>query len=153
MSARLTDSQITEGLRLAGEATPGPWEWRDGGYADLAILRAPSSEVCNFGNCEQYYPTEGTEPNAADKALIAHAGTHYAAALAEVQALRGQVRDALAYIEPRCVEEREVIQGYVTRDMATDAGEPMMEGEPVTGVETIEHEEWIELAAILRGVK
>lgn len=37
-----------------------------------------------------------------------------------------QVRDALAYIEPRCVEEREVIQGYVTRDMAT--GDPNCNG-------------------------
>lgn len=30
-------------------------------------------EVCNFGDREQYYPTAGTEPSDADKALIAAA--------------------------------------------------------------------------------
>lgn len=55
------------------EHTPGPWHWDDGEDEDMPKLMAPSGEVCNFGNCEQYYPTEGLPPNAADACLIAAA--------------------------------------------------------------------------------
>lgn len=106
----------------------------------------PHVSSCSCGDCSLVPCRHRNHPDKCLECKIDVLGN-------EVQALRGQVQAALAYIEPRCVEEREVIQGYVTRDMATDAGEPTMEGEPVTGVETIEHEEWIELAAILRGVR
>ena len=58
MSDRLTDSQITEGLRLAGEGKTNP---------------------------------------SARWAFVVSANLHYAAALAEVQALRGQVRALQAH--------------------------------------------------------
>ena len=70
MTTTLTDSQITEGLRLAGEAECSQFNagdfLEDGWSTDIAVL-------------------------------LAHAGTHYAAALAEVQALRGQVRALQAH--------------------------------------------------------
>lgn len=40
----------------------------------MPILRAANGEtVCDFGSDEQYYPTEGKEPNEADAKLIAAA--------------------------------------------------------------------------------
>lgn len=53
--------------------TPGPWHWDDGEDQDMPKLMAPSGEVCNFGNDEQYYPTAGDPPNEADSRLIAAA--------------------------------------------------------------------------------
>jgi hypothetical protein len=38
-------------------------------------------EICNFGNDETYYPTEGVEPSDADKLLIAAAPDLLAACL------------------------------------------------------------------------
>ena len=72
--------------------TPAPWRWLDAaenaakfGESDMARLVGPLYDekiehewdriqlVCHFGNNEQYYPTEGCEPNDADKRLIAAA--------------------------------------------------------------------------------
>jgi len=71
--------------------TPGPWRWIDGddanipcGGRDLACLVGPLYDetshpngrvhlICDFGNSEAYYPTEGAEPSGADKRLIAAA--------------------------------------------------------------------------------
>lgn len=94
----LTDDQITEGLRLAGEATPGPWRTSMTGYSVKSRHDFPVEIVAHVpgGSAARPVVLEAWLPNAA---LIAHAGTHYAAALAEVQALRGQVRDALAECE------------------------------------------------------
>jgi hypothetical protein len=59
--------------RRVGRHTPGPWEWKDGEYADTPELAAPTGRVCWFGNDEQYYPTCGEPPNEADMTLIAAA--------------------------------------------------------------------------------
>ena len=54
--------------------TKGKWYWYHYGTNKMASLMSESGgEVCNFGSCETYYPTEGDEPNDADKLLIAHA--------------------------------------------------------------------------------
>jgi hypothetical protein len=60
--------------------TPGPWRWANpgeelGGYnTELSTLFGPDEiVVCNFGDSETYYPTEGEEPREADKMLIAAA--------------------------------------------------------------------------------
>ena len=70
--------------------TPGPWRWVSNSEAhasdhDLDRLVGPlydtntppwmgrQHEICNFGNAETYYPTEGMEPDDADKRLIAAA--------------------------------------------------------------------------------
>lgn len=62
------------------EPTKGPWFWdkRDNSgsrysTAMPALMGADGAEVFNLGDCETYYPTEGTEPSEADKSLIAAA--------------------------------------------------------------------------------
>lgn len=52
--------------------TPGPWTW---GYDSINRNAMPrlfswAGEVCNFGDCTRYYPTEGTPPNLPDSHLI-----------------------------------------------------------------------------------
>lgn len=39
----------------------------------LQIINSEGVEVCNFGDSEPYYPTEGTEPNEYDALLISKA--------------------------------------------------------------------------------
>ena len=68
-----------------GPHTPGPWRWYEpDDETTMAMLVGPlfdpnvryserQHEVCDFGDCEQYYPSNGTEPSDADKALIAAA--------------------------------------------------------------------------------
>lgn len=65
--------------------TPGPWRWVTpkgqsnllalvgSGFRDDQSRYEGDSQICNFGNDEPYYPTEGMEPNEADRALIAAA--------------------------------------------------------------------------------
>jgi hypothetical protein len=56
--------------------TPGPWHWVPANKttSDLAKLVGENGmEVCNFGNDETYYPTEGMVPSAPDADLIAAA--------------------------------------------------------------------------------
>lgn len=65
--------------------TKGPWEWKgaeacEDGYIDdceMPKLKSGNALVMNFGNCEQYYPTEGTPPNEHDAHLIAAAPEMY----------------------------------------------------------------------------
>lgn len=55
-------------------ATAGPWSWQEQDGTDMPILRGPNGEsICDFGSCRQYYPSEGTPPDEADRALIAAA--------------------------------------------------------------------------------
>jgi hypothetical protein len=37
------------------------------------LIASDGTEVCNFGNYEMYYPTEGSDPGQEDAALIAAA--------------------------------------------------------------------------------
>lgn len=57
--------------------TPGPWKWHrpNGDWATemSSLVDDTGKQVLNFGNSEQFYPTEGTEPNDADALLIADA--------------------------------------------------------------------------------
>jgi hypothetical protein len=91
MSDRLTDSQITEGLRLAGEATPGPWSVSDYAAYIFGPQDAMVADDCPHCAGFRIRGYGGKLPQEQNAKWIAHAGTHYAAALAEVQALRGQV--------------------------------------------------------------
>lgn len=55
------------------EHTKEPWHWIEGSEKtnDRAkLIGANGDEVCNFGNCAQYYPTDGTEPSDDDKIRI-----------------------------------------------------------------------------------
>lgn len=78
-------------------ATLGPWHWSDGVGDTLATLRAANgTEICNFGDATQYYPTEGSEPNATNAALIAHAPQDVAALLDALRQTRTELQFALA---------------------------------------------------------
>ncbi len=54
------------------KSSPAPWNWDPHPeYKDCgAIVDATGKEVCDFGNSEQYYPSCGNSPNAADLALM-----------------------------------------------------------------------------------
>jgi len=54
----------------------------------MPILSSEAGEVCHFGDCERYYPTEGAPPNLADSRLIAAAPDLLAA-----------LKDALGFLE------------------------------------------------------
>jgi len=73
--------------------TPGPWKWDwkpkkpHQPYAQPILYGADGKEVCNFGDGEQYYPTEGTAPSFEDADLMARAPE----LLAEVARLKDKV--------------------------------------------------------------
>jgi len=59
---------------MSEQHTPGPWYWDEGERNnDMPRLMSQDGHVCDFGNNEQYYPTEGVPPNVADSRLIAAA--------------------------------------------------------------------------------
>lgn len=66
---------------MSRQHTPGPWRFNQGTcHTDRgAIVGHNDDKVCDFGNSEQYYPTEGTEPDPADLALILAAPAMYEA--------------------------------------------------------------------------
>lgn len=74
--------------------TPGPWAWDGGEGENLGGWRGQDDQLllCWFGNVEQYYPTAGNEPNAADRTFIAHAWADIKALLVENHQLRETVR-------------------------------------------------------------
>jgi hypothetical protein len=90
--------------------TPGPWVWMDGDseLEDMATLLGDGGNleviVCHFGNSAQSYPTEGREPDGADKVLIAAAPDLLAACEAalgtfevdDCPAVQAQLRAAIA---------------------------------------------------------
>ena len=57
------------------------------------FVTADGTPVCWFGDCETYYPTEGTPPTAADARLIA-AAPDLLEALIEVVAIADRKTDA-----------------------------------------------------------
>lgn len=83
---------------LALAATPGPWEWVEnatGKGTQGGIKARHNASVCDFGDAEKYYPTEGMEPSAADAAYIVAANPATVLALiAEVERLRAAIAGA-----------------------------------------------------------
>ena len=49
------------------------WDGSSGFQNMLQIVNSENIEVCNFGHDNDYYPTEGTEPNQYDALLISKA--------------------------------------------------------------------------------
>ena len=85
--------------RLMREATPGPWVWcppdADPDTRDMGHFANEAGKwICDFGDCEPYYPTEGTPPSAEDAALLVAAVN----ALPELLAKVKRLEEALATI-------------------------------------------------------
>lgn len=59
--------------RKAEAATPGPWEWCPQTPPQMGYFNSPGLPVCDFGDAQQYYPTEGAPPSDEDAAFIAAA--------------------------------------------------------------------------------
>jgi len=78
--------------------TPGPWVWVEEpeliGSEMPKIVGANGELVCDFGSCEQYYPTEGDPPSGADKYLMVAAPE-----------LLEALEDAIQYLEPLLPDE------------------------------------------------
>jgi len=56
------------------KGTKGKWYWSYGSDTQRAsLLNEQGEEICNFGDSETYYPTEGVEPNDYDALLISKA--------------------------------------------------------------------------------
>ena len=89
---------IEELKRLAEAATPGPWKWLSDellNELDMPALISDGVLVCDFGNEEQYYPTEGTPPSEADAAYIAAANP--ATMVALLDRLAAAEKDAVCF--------------------------------------------------------
>jgi hypothetical protein len=63
--------------KMSAKHTPAPWNWNwqpSNDVEDMPELRGGNNEIImDFGNCAQYYPTEGSAPNEANAKLIAAA--------------------------------------------------------------------------------
>lgn len=56
------------------KGTKGKWYWEEGFDTEMGSIKSTHGEkVCDFGNEERYYPTEGTEPNKYDRLLMVKA--------------------------------------------------------------------------------
>tara|TARA_R110000751_G_scaffold76357_5_gene153931 strand:- start:249 stop:506 length:258 start_codon:yes stop_codon:yes gene_type:complete len=71
---------IDEIEKALAECTQGDWQWarRDTTKRLISselmkLHNGMGVEICDFGNDEQYYPTEGAEPTDADALIIANA--------------------------------------------------------------------------------
>jgi hypothetical protein len=91
---RLTNEQLAEIRKRVEAATAGPWRWEklhdaeDEWDTEMAYLSNETESVMDFGDCEQYYPTQGTPPNHADAEFISHARQDVPVLLAEIERLR-----------------------------------------------------------------
>lgn len=105
--------RIKKLMELDVKRTQGKWSWveRKKGFsvvlARLVSSHNPSDDVCNFGNNEQYYPTEGTEPSFEDKNFIA--------AAPEAVAI---IRELVTIIQAQHESLREAVQSHDNLYMA-----------------------------------
>jgi len=92
---KLTYKQI-EGIRKRSEsATPGPWVWvgpdtKDDSDTNMGWIEAPNKTkevVCDFGDCEQFYPTEGEPFKENDLDFVINARQDIPALLAHIAEL------------------------------------------------------------------
>lgn len=73
--SKLDEARLRE---LAEAATPGPWKYQgppDVGYSTFVgrFEAENGTVVCDFGDSETYYPSEGSPPDPEDAAFIAAA--------------------------------------------------------------------------------
>jgi hypothetical protein len=81
--------------KRAEAATPGPWYWEKLNEGDSewdtempSLVSSIDEGVMHFGDCEEYYPTEGSPPTDEDAEFIAHAREDIPKLLAEIERLR-----------------------------------------------------------------
>ncbi|OBA07861.1 hypothetical protein A9P44_00470 [Paenibacillus polymyxa] len=71
------DKKIKEIKEALAAATPGPWEWRSGGYNENGSFYGDTSfEICSFGGQKGYEEHAGTDPKDEDINLIANAPSY-----------------------------------------------------------------------------
>jgi hypothetical protein len=93
----MTNEELKAIRERTEAATPGPWYWEkldaDGwNDTEMPYLASASDEgVMHFGDCEQYYPSEGSPPNDEDAEFIAHAREDVPKLLAEIERLRREL--------------------------------------------------------------
>jgi hypothetical protein len=107
-----------EAIRKRSEAaTPGPWYWdkfnldEDDYDTEMPYLNSEKDSIMDFGDGEQFYPTEGTPPNEADAEFIAHAREDVPKLLAEIERLKTVSNDILEEYDS---SERRVIDEVST---------------------------------------
>lgn len=84
--------------KLADEATPGPWTYRgppENGYSTFVgrFETDAGAIICDFGDSETYYPSEGEPPEPYDAAFIAAANP------ATIKALIAELKEARGLLE------------------------------------------------------
>lgn len=68
--SKFTPEAYAESARKYG-ITQGPWWWRPGSGADVGSIAGRGGiQICDFGNGERYYPTEGISPEGEDLECI-----------------------------------------------------------------------------------
>jgi hypothetical protein len=93
-NTRLNADELEAIRKRAEAATEGPWGWAkfalddDDWDTEMPWLGNATEAVMDFGDCEQYYPTQGTPPNSADAEFIAHAREDVPKLLAEIERLK-----------------------------------------------------------------
>lgn len=98
--------------KLADEATPGPWTYRgppENGYSTFVgrFETDAGAIICDFGDSETYYPSEGEPPEPYDAAFIAAANPATIKALiAELKEARGLLKPFAVYYEINDLDER-----------------------------------------------
>ncbi|KQL18807.1 hypothetical protein [Cytobacillus solani] len=98
---RLTNEQLNAIRERAKRSTPGPWLWEkltdveDEWDTEMPMLvTTEGSAIMDFGDCETYYPTEGTPPNPNDAEFISSAREDVPMLLAEIERLERQLSQA-----------------------------------------------------------
>lgn len=90
MSDEIKDIQNPGSAQGAGsEASPRPWKWipsTNPRNCEMAKIEdANGNLVCDFGDCEMYYPTEGKEPSEIDRDFLIRAVNAHDALVAALE--------------------------------------------------------------------
>lgn len=92
---RLTQEELAEIRKRAEAATAGPWRWEDDLHdCEMPDLINDTQSIMDFGDCEMFYPTQGTPPDIFDAEFIAHAREDVPKLLAEIERLQTRLSHA-----------------------------------------------------------
>jgi hypothetical protein len=94
VNKRLNAEELEAIRKRAEAATQGPWYWEkfnpdeDDYDTEMPYLNSEKESIMDFGDGEQFYPTEGNPPNEADAEFIAKAREDVPKLLAEIERLK-----------------------------------------------------------------